>query len=185
MSNHNHKSPEQLEYERLLIQKARSNPSDFEPLYNQHFEPVFRFVYQRVESKDEASDITSQVFLKALLNIKKFEVRNVPFSAWLYRIAINEISNFYSVSKKSRVVNIDTVQINNLFDDSENDATNERIGKVVEALKQLTGNDLLMIEMRFFEDRAFKEIAEILKITENNAKVKVYRVIDRLKQQIR
>jgi RNA polymerase sigma-70 factor (ECF subfamily) len=179
-----HKSHEQLDSEKALIQKAQTGIEHFEPLYNQYFEQVFRFVYQRVNSKDEASDITSQVFLKALLNIKKFEIRKVPFSAWLYRIAINEISSYYSLTKKNRVVNIDTAQLGNIFDDSEINDNEERIEKIAHALKHLTGNDILLIEMRFFEDRPFKEIADILKMTENNAKVKVYRLIDKLKLQI-
>ncbi|MGB1032673.1 MAG: RNA polymerase sigma factor, partial [Flavobacteriales bacterium] len=48
-------------------------------------------------------------------------------------------------------------------------------------LTQLSSADFLLIEMRFFEKRPFKEIAEILEITENNAKVKTYRALDRLK----
>ena len=179
-----HKTIEQLDEEKVQILKARANASDFEPLYNKYFEQLFRFVYQRVESKEEASDITSQVFLKALVNLRNYEYRKVPFSAWLYRIAINEISSYYSASKKNRIVNIDSLQLSNLFDDSISELKEERIEKIISALRHLAGEDLLLIEMRFFENRAFKEIADILSITENNAKVKVYRVLDKLKLQI-
>jgi RNA polymerase sigma-70 factor (ECF subfamily) len=51
-------------------------------------------------------------------------------------------------------------------------------------IKQLPEDDLQMVEMRFFEKRAFKEIAEILNITENNAKVRMYRILERLKKTI-
>jgi RNA polymerase sigma-70 factor (ECF subfamily) len=179
-----HKTQEQLGYEKSLITKAQANPKDFEPLYNQYFERIFRFVYQRLESKEEASDVTSQVFIKALTNINNFQFRGVPFSAWLFRIAINEISSFYSNSKKNRVVNIETVHLSKFFEEPNSDLKEERIEIIIEALKQISGEELMLVEMRFFENHSFKEIADILKITENNAKVKVYRAIDKLKQKI-
>jgi len=179
-----HKTIEQLEEEKLLIAQAQSNSKDFEPLYNQNFEKIFRFVYQRVETKDEASDITSQVFLKALLNLKKFKYKSIPFSAWLFRIAISEISNYYSKSGKNRTVNVETNQLNNFFDSSEPSLDEERIEQILNTLKKISGEDLLLIEMRFFENRPFKEIGNILKVTENNAKVRVYRIIDKLKHSL-
>ena len=62
MGNQSHKTQEQLDDEKLIIIQAQANPKDFEPLYNSYFEKIFRFVYQRLETKEEASDITSQVF---------------------------------------------------------------------------------------------------------------------------
>jgi RNA polymerase sigma-70 factor, ECF subfamily len=179
-----HKTIEQLTAEQLQINKAKEDPGQFEALYNSYFERIFRFVYQRVDSKEEAADITSQVFLKALLNLHSYRFKSVPFSAWLYRIAISEIGNFYSHTRKSRSVNIESVNINGLIEESGFDISEERINSIMNALQQLEENDLLLIELRFFENRAFKEIGEILKITENNAKVRVYRIIDKLKQQL-
>ena len=151
-----HKTPEQVDKEYELILQAQSNPQHFEPLYNKYFEPIFRFIYQRVETKDDASDITSQVFLKALLNLKQYLFRKVPFSAWLYRIAINEISNFYSQSDRNRVINVQATQLNELFDEINHDYREEQIEKITNILKKLSGDELLLIEMRFFENRAFK-----------------------------
>jgi RNA polymerase sigma-70 factor, ECF subfamily len=179
-----HKTQEQLNEEQVQITKAQQNIKDFEPLYNKYFGQIFRFIYQRVESKDEASDITSQVFLKALTNLKSYKYKAVPFSAWLYRIAINEISTQYSKNKKNRLVNIDTAQINELIEETNLELSEEHIKKIIEAIKKISGDDLMLLEMRFFENLTFKEIGDILKITENNAKVKVYRMVDKLKKQI-
>ena len=55
------------------------------------------------------------------------------------------------------------------------------VDQLAQSLTKISSLDYLLIEMRFFEQRAFKEIAEILEITENNAKVKTYRALDRLK----
>jgi RNA polymerase sigma-70 factor (ECF subfamily) len=99
-------------------------------------------------------------------------------------ISYQILSDFYSKTKKTRTVNIETIQLNNFFEDSEPDLKEENIERIINALKLISEDDLMLIEMRFFENRPFKEIGEILKITENNAKVKVYRVIDKLKQKL-
>jgi RNA polymerase sigma-70 factor (ECF subfamily) len=184
MINRFHKTGDQLDSEKMLVMKAQADPNDFEPLYNQNFEGIFRFVYQRLENKEEASDLTSQVFLKALVSLKQFRFRGVPFSAWLFRIAINEINTFYTRSKKNRVVNIETVKLNEHFEVSDSDLKEERIERIISEIKNLKGDDLLLVEMRFFENRSFSEIGDIMKITENNAKVRVYRVLDKMKQNI-
>jgi len=63
------------------------------------------------------------------------------------------------------------------------DEDNEKMRQLLlNSLEDLRENDLQIIEMRFFEQRPFKEIAEILEISESNAKVRTYRVIDRLKK---
>jgi len=184
MKNKFHKTMDQLGDEKIQIEKAQADPKDFEPLYNQYYEDVFRFAYQRLESREEAADLTSQVFLKALVHLRQFRFRGVPFSAWLFRIAINEIITYYARSKKNRLVNIETAKLKELYEESDTGLKEERIARIISEIKGLKGDDLLLIEMRFFENRSFKEIGEIMSITENNAKVKVYRILDKMKQKI-
>src|SRR5579872_3331162 len=75
--------------ERLLVEAARRDPSRFAELYENHFERVYAYVMRRVGNRQEAEDITSEVFHQALANIGKFEWRGAPFAAWLLRIAAN------------------------------------------------------------------------------------------------
>lgn len=166
------------------IEKAKANPVNFEPLYNRYFNPVFRFVYQRMDSKDTTADVVSQVFLKALMNISKFQPRGLPFFAWLCRIAISEIANYYNRSRKFRVINIEAAGITEMAGSFEMEISEELQQAIIEAIQKLDENDTLLIEMRYFEGRPFKEIGEILNITENNAKVKLYRVLDKVKKLV-
>jgi len=170
--------------EELLIELSKADPKQFELLYNKYHEPIFRFVYQRVETKESAADITSQVFLKAMVNLKNYVSRGIPFSSWLYRIALNEVNSYYNRSKQHRVINIETTKAHELIDEMETDKTDEQLSRLYNSLTLLCDDDLHLLEMRFFESRPFKEIADILNISENNAKVKLYRVIDKLKQLI-
>jgi RNA polymerase sigma-70 factor (ECF subfamily) len=165
-----------------LINLAKKDSNHFTPIYNNYHEQIFRFVYKRTLNKDQAADITSQVFLKALINLKNYEFRGFPFSSWLYRIALNEVNQYYRKNKNKRIVNIDEENIKDVIEESGETFNEEKREKLLVVLSHLDQNKTSLIEMRFFEKRSFKEIGEILQITENNAKVRTYRVIEEMKK---
>lgn len=66
----------------------------------------------------------------------------------------------------------------------ETDFSESQFEMIKKALHNLSEPEMLLIEMRFFESRSYKEIGEILAITENNAKVKVYRILDKIKKHL-
>jgi len=185
MNPYYHQTDFQQIKELEIVELAKSDPTKFEALYKKYYEQIFRYIYQRVEDKETAFDLTSQVFLKAMNNISKYEYRGVPFSSWLYRIAKSEVYQSYRDLKTNRVVNVDVSNISNLMEEMEDESgREERVSKVLQNLRNLKEQDLSLIELRFFEKRSFKEIADMLYITENNAKVKCFRVIEKLKKMM-
>ncbi|MFH2141102.1 MAG: sigma-70 family RNA polymerase sigma factor [Bacteroidota bacterium] len=179
-----HKTSIEITLEVQQVEKAKLNHVDFEPLYNNYFNSIFNFVFHRVSNYDIAGDITSQVFLKALYNIKNYKHKGVPFSAWLFRIASNEINQYYRDKKKRISISIDESSIGNFLSEFDNYDIKENRDIVFIALGKLPSDAVDLIQMRFFEDYSFKEIADILGITENNSKVKVYRILDKMKSII-
>ena len=175
---------EQQQEELALIEDAKKNPAKFEALYERYHEQIFRFVYQRVENKDAAKDITQQIFLKTMTNLYKYEQRGLPFASWLYRIAKSETYEALRQDQKLRCVNIDDTQLADMMGElgeKEEDRVEKYSAKLADAIAELDEDDLQFIEMSFFEKRSFQEIGDILKITANYAKVRTYRVIDKLK----
>ncbi len=166
--------------EKQQIEEAKKNPQGFEPLYKKYYERILRFVYKRMENLDDTREITSGVFVKALSNIGKYTHRGHPFSSWLYRIALNEIAQFYRDANKMRVISIDTFGVSRLADETEKNRDLKPI--LAKAMQHLSEEEVLLLELRFFEDKDFAEVGTILDITENNAKVKTYRVIDKLRE---
>ena len=181
---HFHHTNEQLREELLLIEAAKADRERFAPLYNKYYKQIFSYVYQRMESKDSAFDVTGQVFLKALMNLDKYEYKGVPFGSWLYRIAHNEVMQLFRSKKEKRAVNADIGDLRFLCEESESPFFEEYIPAIKQLILRLNSQDLQMVEMRFFEKRPFKEIAEILDITEVNAKVRMYRIIEKLKKSL-
>jgi RNA polymerase sigma-70 factor, ECF subfamily len=181
---HFHHTNKQLNEELIIIEAAKQNPENFAPLYNKYYKQIFNYVYQRMESKDAAFDITGQVFLKALTNLGKYQFKGVPFASWLYRIAHNEIMQLFRVEKGKRSVNADVSDLRFICEETEEPFFEEYIPAIKKLILELESHDLLMVELRFFEKRPFKEIAEILEITEVNAKVRMYRIIEKLKKSL-
>jgi RNA polymerase sigma-70 factor (ECF subfamily) len=177
-----HQSNQRMEEELSWIRRAQNDPESFGPLYRKYHEQIFRYIHQRMDDEETAFDVTSQVFLKALNNIHRYEYRGVPFSSWLYRIAKSELYQSFRDRKAQRTVNIESYQLFELIEDLEDDNKEENRKKLLHCLKLMKEKDMQLIEMRFFERRSFKEIGEILEITENNAKVKTFRAIEKLKQ---
>ena len=172
-----------LQEELTLIEKAKMNPQFFAPIYSKYYDSIFRYIYKRVDEQEAAFDITSNVFTKALAALNKFEFRGVPFSSWLFRIAKSELYQSFRDKKASRTVNIDMVTIVQIVDDFCDDQSETNRQKLLQSLKLLKENELKLIEMRFFEKRSFREIGEILDLTENNAKVKTFRALIKLKKK--
>ncbi len=169
------------EIEKQLIEKSKTDPQSFERLYIKYYEQILKFVYKRVESLDDARDITSSVFIKALAGIPKYKDMGFPFSSWLYRIAINEINMFYRRSKKARVISLDERGLKNMSNET-NEVDPEALMTLKRSLLHLSPDELFLIELRFFEDKAFAEMGEILDITEANAKIRTYRTLDKLRE---
>lgn len=176
------KIPKELIEEYKLVKQAQLMPDKFEILYNKYYKQIFVFIYNRTDDKEITADICSQVFLKAMLNIKSYRFIGVPFSAWLFRIAINEVNSFYRKFKKERTISIDEQAFDFISENLE--LTNKESDKekmLFELLEGLNEKQMQIIELRFFEQRSFKEIAVILDISVENAKVKVHRILKKLK----
>jgi RNA polymerase sigma-70 factor (ECF subfamily) len=166
-----------------MLEAARKIPARFEPIYEKYFERIFLFVYHRVEDRDTAADITSQIFLKAMQRIHQFKFRGLPFSSWLYRIAINECTDYFRKTKRSKVVYVEDLSFHHLFDEMFPDDPRAELEKKLHlVLERLKPDELQIIELRFFEDMPFKVVAEILGISEIYAKVRTYRILEKMKK---
>jgi len=171
------------EGEKEIILLSQKDPAAFKPLYEKYFRRILVFVLRRVNDKELATDITQQVFLKVLTNIGKFQFRGLPFSSWLYRIAVNECNDNFRKMKRVRWVTLERENIGYLYEELTADTTMEDWEKKIPGiLQQLKPNELLLIELRFFEGKPFREIAEILNVSEVNVKTKTYRTLQKMKK---
>lgn len=165
------------------IVRSKADPKAFRPLYEAYFKRIFLFVFHRVGDKELAADVTQQVFLNALSNIHRYQFRGLPFSSWLFRIAVNQCTDFFRKNKKMRTVVLEDPNIRELYEDlTEEHSWSEWERKLPGVLEHLSPQDLQLIELRYFEQRPFKEVSEIMGLTETNTKVRAYRILDKMKK---
>jgi len=82
-----------------------------------------------------------------------------------------------------RTVVLEDIDIRELYEDlTEEQSWNQWEQKLPIVLEHLSSEDLQLIELRYFEQRPFKEVSEIMSLTENNTKVRAYRILDKMKK---
>ncbi|MDW3212220.1 MAG: sigma-70 family RNA polymerase sigma factor [Reichenbachiella sp.] len=172
------------EEEEVMIAKAKTDLRHFEPIYKKYFEVIFRFIHRKTDDENLAADLTSKVFMNAMHSLDKFEFRGVPFGAWLYRIATNETNKHYRDNKK-RLLSLEDHKVNLVMTCSDlDDADIEQKQKVLtELISELEDEEVRILELKFFENKNFKEIAYILDKKESAVKMKMYRSLDKLKKR--
>jgi RNA polymerase sigma-70 factor (ECF subfamily) len=179
--NPHHKNEEELSRELQQIEAAKADPDEFSVLYEKYYKQIYVFIFRRTGHEALSADLCSLTFLKAMVNIGKYVNQGLPFSAWLFRIALNEVNMFYRKNKAERCVSLETKGVHNLAVESGENLFADDRKILMQALSQLKAEEMQLIELRFFEERPFSEVAGITGITENNAKVKIYRILDKLK----
>jgi len=176
-----HMTDGEIKDEHAIVEQAKRNPQAFGQLYDKYFEGIFGFVYRRTDDENLAADLTSQTFLKALQNLKRYEFRGLPFSAWLYRIAANEVNKHYNKRKRTPIFSLEEERIIEILEQQEHQFSQEQIELLVRVLNELPTQTMEVIEMRFFEGKNFSEIAYILNIGESGAKMRLYRALDKIR----
>ena len=172
------------------IQDSKRNPEAFEPLFNKYYHAIFNYILRRTCREALAKDLTASTFMKALNHIHQFQWKGLPFSAWLYRIATNEINQYFR--KHRRTVNLTDEYLETMKSDSnpddalmEAEANTEKrklSRKVHTALTQLKKKYQDVLTLRYYEDLSVKEIANILDIPENTVKTHTRRGLQQLKK---
>ena len=180
-----HISQEEILREFETVQKAAKDPRQFQILYDRYFSAIFNYIYRKIDDEDITADLSSQTFLKAMKNLKKYEFRGVPFSAWLYRIASNEVNKHYRQTNKKLVFSFEEYEFENLIEQNSEKDDELDIDYIIRQMHKMSESDIEILELRFFESKCFAEIAYILEITEANAKMSTYRAIDKLRKLLK
>ena len=160
--------------ERFLIEEAQKDPGRFGPLYERNFHRVYAFIASRVRNRDEAQDLTADVFHKALANIQQFEWRGVPFAAWLLRIASNVMMDRRQNTAREQGNPIQQEPYVSLEEIDQH----ANLYKLVESLPQ---DQRHVIVQRFVEQKSIREIAKELQRTEGAIKQLQIRALKNLR----
>jgi len=168
--------------EKSLVIAAKQNPKEFSGLYLKYVKRVFQYSYSRIGNLQEAEDITAQTFLAAFTTLDRFR-NNAPFAAWLFSIARNKVMDHFRHQK----VLIPVVEENQESEDQdllENTIHSEQVNNLSNLIQKLNDDDRELLRLRFMADMSFPEIAHLLQRNEGTVKKAIYRLLDRLHNQV-
>ena len=174
--------------EKKLIERAKRNSEAFGELYDKYYSQIFGYTLKRVANLEIARDITSETFLRALKNLWQFRWQNVPFSCWLYRLANNEIANYFR-KHKGGLVSLEKIPepMSNSDPHEEFIEAEEELKKhkdflrAQEKISKLDFKYQEVITLRFFEKKQIKEIAKSLGKSEGTIKSLLHRGLKKLR----
>jgi RNA polymerase sigma-70 factor (ECF subfamily) len=147
-----------------LVQHAiEGDQAAFTLLYDEYFNKVYRYVLTQVKNQSEAEDLTQEVFIKALHAIGSYKQKGAPFASWLFRIARNNIIDFWRKQKGKKTTNIDEAA-SLASEDDPVDITERRTEAelLADALKLLPQAQKEVVSLRFVSGLSIAEVAKVL-----------------------
>jgi len=184
-----------LENERRLIERARIYPLAFGELFDRHYDEIYRYLLHRTANVELARDLASDVFHIALKKLWLFRWKQVPFSAWLFRIATNEVNGYFRKHKNYKTARIE--DFTDRLSEASNSADYELLQSETElhqksdfvrlhrSISQLKPKYQVVITLRFFEDKTLLEIAGILNKPEGTVKSLLHRALEQLRDRMK
>lgn len=160
--------------------------SDFAYIFETYYKRVYNFVYYKVNSHHASEDLTSQIFEKVMIKIDTYNNERAPFEVWLFCIAKNVVNDHYREIKKHRIFSIDSIKelVSNKKSPEDIIETEETNEELLNALKVLDMRERTIIALKFGANLKNVEVAEILKLTDSNVGVILYRAMKKLKNEL-
>lgn len=169
--------------EQRLVQQAKSEPEAFGELYEYYFPKIYSYVSYRVMKKEHTEDIVSLTFTKALEKLGYYSYRGLPFSAWLFRIAHNNIVDYYRRDSSGRLIEFEQI--------AEPATPRDMTERIVEKnedyvllrslLAELPAESQNLLAMKFGSGLSNREIARTLGMPEGTVGSKIFRALKVLK----
>jgi len=171
--------------EESLVRRAQQRDQEaFAQLYERYFDKIYRYVVIRIGNETEADDMTQQVFLNALHSISSFRWKGAPFSAWLFRIAHNQVVDY--LRKKTRQA---TESLDESLAISKSDpqlVVEQRldIEQLILATKGLTKAQQEVIALRFVSELSTAQVAKVMGKSEGAVKALQHSAIVALRKAL-
>ena len=174
----------QRDDERDLVERAKYDPGAFGELYDRHFMQIYKFVYSRVRDQSVAEDVTSDVFMKALRSIGRYQDTGRPISAWLYQIAMNAVADRYRSSRLLEDI------------DEQRDlaaagpgleqvaAQRDELRRIWAVVETLPKQQRVAMVLKFQEDMKIEDIAGVMGKSSGAVKLLIHRGVMKVRQSV-
>jgi RNA polymerase sigma factor (sigma-70 family) len=159
----------------------------YKELINRHKDYAFTVAYRILNSREDAEEVAQDAFMQVFGALKSFNGES-KFTTWFYRIVFNAA---LMQKRKNRIFTDDietsseAFLVSNSSDSADNLRKNERQQAIKQALQNLSADDSMMITLFYLKEQSLEEIAEIIQISAETAKVKIHRARKRLAEEMK
>lgn len=166
--------------------KAGQDPQSFAEIYELYFSRVYNYVRYRVQNPQTTDDLSSLIFEKVFKNIRLFKPEQGTFTAWLFAIAHNVVSDYFRNREKNKWFSIEAEgEIASTSQDvGEAFVENELRSKLLDSLAELSERERQIIALKFWSGLTNRNIAKLTGVSESNVGVILYRAMRRLHSMI-
>jgi len=165
------------------VQAEANALADFPALYHRYLRPVYRYLYFRTGDRQEAEDLTSQVFLAALEGLPSYRPRT-SFAAWLFAIARHKAADHYRRQRGQLPLEMVAGSLVSKDDPLQEVITSQGLSRLAEAVAALREDDQELLRLRFAGELSFDEIASLTQRSPGAVKMKFYRLLRWLEVQM-
>jgi RNA polymerase sigma-70 factor (ECF subfamily) len=171
-----------LEPDDVLVEQAKADKAHFGKLYERYVGRIYSYIYYRTGHHHEAEDLTGKVFLQALSHIDGYSNRGIPFSAWLFRIAHNLVSNWHRDRSRRKSVGLDDADLSGHVG-NDLDRAEDRV-EIRKAIAQLPPDRQSLIVLKYVDDLTNAEIAAVFGKSEGAVKALLHRTLRSLRSSL-
>lgn len=164
----------------LIREYQNGDPSAFETLVKRHLDSVYQFFYRITADEMDAEDLAQTVFIKCYKGLKYFRF-NAEFTTYLYRAKINTVNTYFSRNKWRNFLHLDEVDVAYIHENDREYAKKE----LWNFIAKLPRKQREVVLMRLSQNLPFKEISNILNISEDSAKVNYHYGVNKLKDWLK
>jgi RNA polymerase sigma-70 factor (ECF subfamily) len=168
----------------LITQAKKGNEAAISQLYRQHAPGIYGYVARRVGDPALADDLTSDVFLRALEGLPRFEYRSISFRAWLYRIAHDRVADHFRQQARRPIVPLEDGFLHPQTDVERQVEASLEAARLRGAIEQLTTDQQQVVLLRFNAGLKLKEAAYVMDRSIDAVKMLQSRALTSLRQLV-
>lgn len=172
--------------ESALVAEAQKDSQAFGELYERYVDRIFSYVYSRVQTVEDAEDLTARIFYRAMDRLDRYEDRGLPFGAWLFRIAHNMVVNWRRDQGRRSFVPIDGLVFPAERRDEPEVTLERREGEAAlwAAIERLPEERRRLLLHKFGDQLTNIEIGELMQKSEGAIKSLYFRTLAALRKDL-
>jgi len=149
-------------------------------LYDQYGGRVLRYILSRVHVHADAEDLRSEVFVKVMANIDRYDSGKAAYSTWIYAIARNTVNDYFR-SRNAETVDLDDVPI----DSMDAGSWDQELSALADALQKCTQRERDIVILHYYHGYPYAGIAEMLRLSSANVRMISFRTLRKLRGLLR